>query len=97
MARIEGRADGYINILKFYLTNGEESGYIGGNGGIYFDYVVPKDEYVSQVTFKTSMWLDSITFTTNKGKVFKIGGDGGNMISSVEILEGTHIVGFYGT
>lgn len=53
---------------------------------MYFDHSLEGDEYVTEVTFKVSMWLDSITFTTNKGSVWKIGGEGGEMSYSIQIL-----------
>ena len=40
--RIEGRAGWYVDQIKFYLNNGEQSPAHGGNRGDYFNYDVPK-------------------------------------------------------
>ena len=58
---------------------------------------------MTSAIFKTSDSLDSVTFTTNLGTTFKIGGDGGIATKTADkaytenIPDGASIVGLYGT
>lgn len=52
----------------------------GGTGGSEQNiWEVPKDEYITQVEYRSGDRIDSITFITNKGnKSPKYGGNGGS-------------------
>ena len=95
--RVEGRAGWYIDKIKFYLNNGQESPAFIGNGGDAYNHVIPAGQHVVSATFKTGDWLDSVTFKTNTGTTFKVGGNGGSTLHTENIPAGASIVGLYGT
>ena len=95
--RVEGRAGWYIDKIKFYLNNGEQSPAFIGNGGDPYNHVIPAAQHIVSATFQTGSWLDSVTFKTNAGASFKIGGNGGNHVATDNIPAGADIVGLYGS
>lgn len=52
---------------------------------------------MTDATFQTGDWLDSIIFHTNKGRDLKIGGDGGDTVHKVHFGDNEKIVGIYGS
>ena len=50
----------------------------GGNGGVQKEFIVPDDEWISQIEVRALSKVDSIRFITNKGTMSeKFGGNGG--------------------
>ena len=97
LSRVEGRAGWYIDKIKFYLNNGQQSPAYIGNGGNYYNHVIGAGQHVVSASFKTGSWLDSVTFKTNTGATFKIGGNGGSNVATDYIPAGASIVGLYGS
>lgn len=94
---VEGMHGDQINKIRFYLNNGENSPYLGGGSGRFYNYDVEHDDYITEVKFKIGSELNSLTLTTNSGKIFKIGGAGGTTEHSFTMDSKVHIVGLYGT
>ena len=98
LEKVLGNADEYIKKIKFVLTNGEESPFFGVEGGNPYDHKVPSGQHVTEVTFKTGNWLDSMNFKTSAGSTFMIGGGRSGCNEDTETIpEGANIVGCYGT
>jgi hypothetical protein len=60
-----------IDNIQISLSDGVTttiSPQFGGNGGDLQDpWVVPKDEHITQVEYRSGDRIDSLTFVTNKG------------------------------
>lgn len=70
--------------------------YGGQGGGDRDPWVVPKDEYVTQVEYRSGDRIDSLTFITNKGtKSPRYGGNGGGYHLET-FPDGYKIIGMYG-
>lgn len=69
----------------------------GGTGGGERDpWVVPKDEYITQIEYRSGDRIDSLTFITNKGtKSPRFGGTGGSY-NLVSFPAGYRIIGLFG-
>jgi hypothetical protein len=48
---------------------------------VTFDF--QKNEYITQLFFRTGGWMDNMEFKTNKGREFKFGGQGGSRYTCV--------------
>jgi hypothetical protein len=60
------------------LTTTANSKSMGGGGGYPASFELDQSDFVFQIVAYQGEALDSLTFSTNKNKTFRYGGDGGN-------------------
>ena len=78
--------------IKFIILV-KHSPNIGGWGGTPYNYDFLVSTLIKSLT-GVGDWLDSVTFKTNTGAIFKIGGD---RIKVVKVPEGARVIGYYGS
>jgi predicted flap endonuclease-1-like 5' DNA nuclease len=69
---------------------------IGGNGADVHRFVLEADEYLVGISGRSSQYVDSICFHTNKRVSPAYGGEGGDEAYSFLAAEGSEVVGFFG-
>lgn len=88
-----------IDSLQIELGDGVKKMYtpvVGGKGGYPVQWQVPADQYITQIEYRATGWMDSITFVTNKGIKSPYFGGGGGDYHLETFPEGYRIIGFYG-
>lgn len=95
--RVICRAGRYLDGIQFELSDGVNTmltPWRGGLGGGYREFVVPDDQYISQIEMYSGKYVDSITFITNKGVRSERFGDSGGYYTLFNV--GPYLVGMYG-
>lgn len=50
----------------------------GGNSGKLTTIILQADEFITKIGGRSGAYIDNLTFTTNKGKFYSVGGTGGS-------------------
>jgi hypothetical protein len=88
-----------INNIQILLSDGVKNQYTpaqGGEDGALTTWEVPDGQYITQVEYRQSNSVDSLTFITNTGEKSPYFGGGGGMYGLMTFPTGFRLIGFYG-
>lgn len=93
------RCGNWIDGMQMVMSDGVKSTYspaYGGQGGAYWIFEVPPNEYISQVEYWYGSFVYGFVLITNTGKKSPFYGTGGGIYSIITLPDDYRIIGFHG-
>ncbi|NIN00457.1 MAG: jacalin-like lectin domain protein [candidate division Zixibacteria bacterium] len=99
IVEVQIRAGAYIDAIKIFYENGgvrDSFPKRGGNGGQLYRFILDNDEFITGISGRYGVFVDSIIIHTNKRDSPRYGGRGGANQYEVPADQGHIVVGFLG-
>lgn len=100
IVEVYARADWYVDgLICYHSLITDDVPYIGGEGGVENVFVLAPGEYITGLSGRYGIYIDTVKIHTSKRESVEIGGngDGGEFDYALMAPEGHEIVGLFGT